>query len=404
MGALRAVQQRRLQRTVAYAAQRSPFYRDMFQRLGVSPADIRTRADLRRLPFTTADDLRDWQRFLCVPAEELAALYTTSGTTGEPKRLYFTGNDVQALTNLSAAALRAGLSGRLVALIALPMRHGLWVGWQSAMRVVQRAGGMALPVGADDLAVTLRWMQRTQPTVIFSSPSHLTALTRLAEQAGYRTRIDQIWTGGEPLTPAQQERFAAYWNAQVVDAYGTTEIGGAQSFKRPGCHAFHLNDVRLVTEIVDPDSGEPAQQGELVYTTLLREAMPLIRYRSGDLGSWAACGCGNPLTAIRLHGRADDMLIAGDMGLYAAAIAAAAGQADGTDGRIQIQLSHVDLIDRMALRVAGHDVDADAVRVALYALYPEMRDRVNSGSLLLEIEADADLGDQIKSVVVEDER
>ena len=401
---LREVQQRRLQRTVAYAAQRSPFYRGMFRRLGLSPAEIGTRTGLRRLPFTTADDLREWRQFLCVPEEQLAALYTTSGATGEPKRVYFTHHDIQAQINLSAAALRAGHPGRLVALIALPMRHGLWVGWQSAMQVVQRAGGLALPVGADDLAVTLRWMQRTSPTAVFSSPSHLIALTRLAEQGGYRARIPQLWVSGEPLAPARQERLAGYWQAQVMDAYGATEIGGAQGFKRPGCRAHHLNALSLVTEIVDPATGEPAAQGELVYTTLLREAMPLLRYRSGDLGAWTDCGCRIPLPAIQLHGRVGDMLIAGDMHLYATAIAAAVGQLAGTDGRIHIRLSRVDLIDHMALRVAGHGVDADAVRAALYALYAEMRDRVRGGSFLLDIEPVADLGDQVKGVVVADER
>jgi phenylacetate-CoA ligase len=341
---------------------------------------------------------------LCVPEDELAAVFTTSGTTGEPKRVYHTFRDVQALTNLGAVALRAGHPGQLVALIALPMSHGLWMGSASAQRAVERAGGLPLPVGADDPRETLKWMQRFEPNVVVSSPSYFTVLTRVAEEAGYCPGLDMVLLGGEVLTGAQKTRFSEYWCAQVFDSYGSTEIGGGQTIALPECTAFNLNDLHLVTEIVDPETGEPADEGELVFTTLMREAMPLLRYRSGDRGRWANCACWLPFNAVQLAGRTDDMIVAGDMNLYGHVIADAAAKVAGSSGRVAIGLDKVELTDRLVLRVEGAGTPEEKVRQALFEVYPELRTNVANGNLVLTIETDVDLGRQIKALKIVDKR
>lgn len=401
---VRDIQSRRLCRTMQYVYRHSPYYREMFNRVGVQPSDIRALDDLRRLPFTTAKDIRDWGRFLCVAEDELAAVFTTSGTTGEPKRVYYSFRDLQTLTNLDAVALRVGHPGRLVTLIALPMSHGLWMGSATAQRVVERAGGLPIPVGADDPQETLKWLQRFEPNVVMSSPSYMTALTREAERAGYRPKLERILLGGEVLTNEQKTRFREYWGAAVYDSYGSTEIGGAQTIALPECTAFNMNDLHLVTEIVNPETGEPADEGELVFTSLTREAMPLVRYRSGDRGRWADCPCPLPFNAVQLAGRTDDMFVAGDMNLFGHVIADAVAKVAGTSGRIVLRLDKAELTDRLTVRVEGRGVSADDVRNPLFAAYPELRVNTANGNLILEIETDVDLGRQIKALKIEDTR
>jgi phenylacetate-CoA ligase len=399
-----SIQTRRLRHTLQYAGRWSPHYREVFQKADFHPGAVRSTAALRRLPFTTATDIRDWRRFLCVPEAECAAVFTTSGTAGEPKRLYFTYRELQALSNFAALALRFRNPGRLVALIVLPTSHGLWIGSATAQRAVERAGGLPLSVGADDPGETLAWMERFEPNVVISSPSCMSALTRRAERAGFRRSLDRILVSGEFCSPAQKQAFSDYWGAQVLDSYGSTETGGGQTLALSGCGAMHLNDLHLVTEIVDPDTGEPAEEGELVFTTLLREAMPLVRYRSGDRGRWSACPCGLPFRAVEVAGRTDDMFVAGDMNLYGNVIANAVARVNGASGRMAILLDRVDLTDRMVLRVEGSGVEDEAVRQALFTAYPELRTNTANENLILEIDPNVNLGSQAKGFKVVDRR
>ncbi|AGL02344.1 phenylacetate--CoA ligase family protein [Desulfoscipio gibsoniae] len=400
---IRKIQLRRLRSTVQYVAVHSPFYREMFKRLGVRPGDIRTVENLQELPFTTDDDIRNWRKFLCVPQDRLAAIFATSGTTGEPKRVYFSYREMQMFTNLYALTARMGHAGRVVGFIALPTRHGLWIGSAIAHRAVERAGGLPIPAGADNTVETIQWMKRFEPNIIFSSPSYMTALTRKAEQEGYRLEIDKVLTGGELLTEEHKKYFHEYWKAQVYDSYGSTEIGGALTIALPGCCAFHFNDLHLLTEIIDPVTGKPAEEGELVFTTLRREAMPLLRYRSGDRARWVECGCGLPFVAAKVLGRTDKMMVVGDMNLYGRVILEAISKISGATGRIAIKLLKSGMTDKMVLRVEG-DVGAQDVRLALLEAYSEMETNIANGNLILEIETGADLGSQIKAIKILDDR
>ena len=285
------------------------------------------------------------------------------------------------------------------------MSHGLWMGWATAQRIVERAGGLPLPVGADDPKETLQWMKRLEPNVLMSSPSYLTVLTRQAQAQGYRPKLDKILVGGETLYEAQRARFVEYWDAQVFDSYGATEIGGGQTIVLPECGgAFHLNDLHLITEIVDPDTGEPAEEGELVFTTLTREAMPLLRYRSGDRAGWTECDCWLPARAIQLQGRVDDMFTAGDMNLYGRVMAKAISQIPGASGHLELLLDKVELADRLLVRVEGNRMKKAKVRQALFDAYPKLGRNTDNGNLILEIETGVDLSDQIKALRIKDKR
>lgn len=398
-----AIQQQRLGDTIRYVATHSPFYRRMFTESGIHPDDIRSISDLEKLPFTTAGDLRQWEEFLCVPEEKLAAVYTTSGTTGEPKRVYYTFREIQALSNLYGIAVRLAHQGRLIALIAMPVGHGLWIGGASVQRAVERAGGLPLNVGADDPRETIKWMQRFAPNILFSSTSYLTALTREAQQSGFHMPLDKIILAGELVTAEHKAVFSQYWGAAVFDSYGSTEIGGAQTIAMPECCAFHLNDFHLITEIIDPVSGKPSQEGELVFTTIRREGMPLVRYRSGDKAQWAECGCWLPLQAVTIKGRTDDMIVAGDMNFYGRVIADAVGRVPGSTGRVAVMVEKEGLADKITVKAEGQ-ADRTVVENALLAEYPQLMVNTKNGSLLLAIEIVQDLGKQIKNVKVHDLR
>ncbi len=348
-----AIQERRLRNTMDYVYARSPFYQRMFDKCGVRPEDIRAAADLHKLAFTNGNDIRQWQDFLCVPEDKLSAVFTTSGTTGEPKRMYYTYREIQMLSNLYGMAIRIAHAGRLVALVALPIGHGLWIGGASVQRAVERAGGLPLNVGADNPRETIKWMKRFSPNVIFSSPSYMTALTHEAQQVGYHYLLDKIILVGELVTLAHKELFSGYWGAAVFDSYGSTEIGGAQTIALPECSAFHLNDLHLITEIIDPVTDKPANEGELVFTTIRRKGMPLVRYRSGDKASWAECTCWLPLRAIKIKGRTDDMIVAGDMNLFGRVIADAVSTVSGATGRILLMVVKDGLADKLTIKVEG---------------------------------------------------
>jgi phenylacetate-CoA ligase len=398
------IQRLRLRRTMHYAYNHSPFYRDVFEGHRIRPGDIRQLSDLQELPFTTSDAIRDPHRCLCVPEDQVSAVFTTSGSTGEPKRVYFTWRDTQMLTNLAAVFLRVRHPGRLWVLIALPIGHGLWIGTPTATRIVERAGGLSIPVGSGDPAQTLRWMQRFKPNVLMSCPSYMTALTREAERGAYQMRLDEILLSGEMLSADHKRYFHEYWGALISDAYGTTEMGGAQAIAGPECTAFSLNELHLATEIVDPATRNPADEGELVFTTLGREAMPLVRYRSGDRVRWADCPCWLPVRGIQLLGRIDDMIVAGDMNLYGQVIADRIARVPAATGRVELVLDKVELTDRLRLRVEGTDPNPEEIRQAVYDAYPEMPMNIQNGNLILEIETGVDLGDQIKALQIVDRR
>ncbi|HHH83241.1 MAG TPA: phenylacetate--CoA ligase family protein [Chloroflexi bacterium] len=404
-GWIRPYQSRRVRWTIRHAYQKSPFYRERLDRLGIRPRDVQQPEDLHRLPLTWPEDLREWDRFLCVPVDSAVAVFTSAGTTGEPKRVYFSQGDLQSLIHFGALAARLRWVGPMTALIVLPMRHGLWIGWNTALRVVERAGGLPLPVGGEDLEDALRWLQRFEPQIIIASPTHMMGLTRAAQAAGYRKPVPVILLGGEPLDAEREGLFADYWQAQIYDSYGATEIGGAQSIRMPGCTAFHLNDLHLLTEIVDPASGLPAQEGVLAFTTLRREAMPLIRYVVGDRAVRSPCVCGLQTTTIALQGRMDDLIIVADQALSGQGILdALAPLSPQAEMRVECCVDRVQGVDRLRLSISAEGLSAERVRRSLLERYTGLRTVLEQGLLTLEIETGADLADPLKPFRLRDLR
>jgi phenylacetate-CoA ligase len=361
--------------------------------------------------LTTADDLAEPSRFRCVTEGQIAHVFATSGTTADPKVVFFTAGDLRRGVNLAVAAadllprFRVARPARLVALIALP--QGLWIGSSQAERLVAGSGGLALPIGMPPPDAALKALRHFGANTLITSPSYLAALTHGAPAARRPTTVRLIITGGELLSDEQRSYFVASWGAPILNTYGMTELGGGQAFALPGCRGLHLNETQVLAEILDPETGRASAHGELVFTTLAREAMPLLRYRSGDLGAWAGCRCGLPLRAFTIEGRVGDMFVAGDLNLYGRRIAEALRQVPGASGRVEIVIDKVGDTDRVTLRVervGGAEVREADVRAAILGIYPEMRASLDARVLEVRIEPVEQLNAGAKAYRVNDRR
>ncbi len=315
--------ERWLRQAVLYAWRHSPFYRDRFKEWGVSPEDIRTIKDLAKLPFTTASDLaRDPRQFLAVPQAAVQYIWETGGSTGRPKRAFFTRWEVRRLVLTAAyAMILRGVKPGDTAQICFAYGRPSWPIGSFLQSALEMCGVLIIPSGNDlSVEAQLHTIQEMGTNLLFCTPSYLHRLTEegqhYADLATLGVRM--ITVGAEPLSESFRNQVEEVWGgATVFDSYGMIEMGNliaGECHRRQGLHL----SPDLIVEVIDPVSGEllpPNSRGELVYTPLLRKAMPLLRYRSGDLSRLLSGNCACRLMPTpridRILGRADDMTFLG---------------------------------------------------------------------------------------------
>lgn len=319
--ALEQLQLKRLQETVGRLAQRVPFYQRKFAELGVRPEQIRTLADARRLPFTTSADLRATypDGLLAVAREEPVRLHTSSGTTGKPKALFFSRQDVNNAAELIARSLVAtGVTGKDV--FQNMMSYGLFTGGLVMHYGAEKVGCLVIPAGPGTSERQLMLMQDFGTTAVHILPSYALYFANFLEQKGIDPRRDlalrKAFVGAEPHTEETRRRIEQAFRLDVYNSYGLTEMNGpGVAFECEHKAGMHLWEDNYLLEIIHPETGEPlaeGETGELVLTSLKREAMPLLRYRTRDITSVVPelCACGRTHRRInRITGRSDDMLI-----------------------------------------------------------------------------------------------
>jgi phenylacetate-CoA ligase len=327
-----------LQEQLAYLEASSSFYAE---RLRGVREHVRTAADLRLLPFTTKDELRDGQRrnpplgqHLCAPRDRLVRMHVTSGTTGDPVAVGFTERDHRANSAVGGEAFRiAGVRSDDV--VAHCLNYALYAGGIADHMALEASGATVVPVGTGQSRRLLELIPKLGITGIFGTLSFPAYLASRAREAGLdpaELGLRHIVTAGEPgagLAAARVE-IERSWGATVADSFGMSDVWstmGGECGEGEGLHLTVLDHA--VLELVDPDSGEPVEledgaSGELVWTHLRREASPLLRYRSSDLGRvWTApCPCGRGSPRIRIDGRRDDMLRVQAVNVYPQAIGA----------------------------------------------------------------------------------
>ncbi len=358
---LRELQLRRLRDCVARAGQ-VPFYREALAGAKASPGDIRSLDDVRRLPFTTKEDLRRAYPFglMAVPRAQLARLHGSSGTTGKPTIVGYTAEDLDNWSNLCARFLVAG--GLLPKhLVHIAFGYGLFTGGFGLHYGVEKVGAAVLPVSAGNTQRQVMLLADLQADVLICTPSYALNIAEVAVQEGLDPRALRLsfgHFGGEPWTEDMRCRIEQELGLQAFNNYGLSEVLGpgvsGECCRRDG---MHIQEDHFLVECLDPDTLEPAPcgaPGELVITTLTKQAMPLLRYRTRDITilNDAPCACGR--TGIRMGriiGRSDDMLIIRGVNVFPSQIEEALLRVEGAAPHYLIEVDRPGNLDEITVRV-----------------------------------------------------
>ncbi len=348
---LSEIQIRGLKWTVAHAYNNSAFYRLRLDQAGIGPEDIRTLDDLRRLPFTGANDLRDGYPFplLSVPFEKVVRIHASSGTTGKRKVLAYTRKDVEDWASMFARCYEmAGLTREDRVQIAVG--YGLWTAGAGFQLGCERFGAMAIPVGPANSEIHCQMLLDMQSTVFCATASMALLIAEEIEQRGLggKLALKKFIFGAERHSCQMRRRIQEITGAEhLFDIPGLTECYGPGTGLECAAHqGLHYWADYFILEIINPETLEPVQPGEIgemVITTLMKEAAPLIRYRTRDLTRFIPepCPCGNPFPRHdHLLGRSDDMFIFRAVNIYPGQIDHVLSQVPGLGSEYQVHLSH----------------------------------------------------------------
>ena len=327
-GSLERLQLGRLRETIEHVAAHVPFYQHKLAEAGVEATDIRSLDDLRRLPFTTNADLRATypRGLVATPPGELLRLHTSSGTTGKPKALFFSRGDVDNAAELIARAMTmAGVTTDDV--FQNMMTYGLFTGALVMHYGAEKVGCLVIPAGPGNSERQLLLMQDFRSTVVHVTPSYALYFAGYLESKGIDPRRDlalrKAFVGAEPYTEESRGKIEKALGVEVYNSYGLSEMNGpGVAFECPHQSGMHLWEDHFIAEVVDPQTGEPVPEGEcgeLVLTTLCREAMPILRYRTRDITAFVPgpCACGRSHRRLaRITGRTDDVLVVRGVNIY----------------------------------------------------------------------------------------
>ncbi len=359
---LERLQLGRLQKTVARAAARVPLYRERLRKAGVTARDIRSLADLTRLPFTTKTDFRDTYPFglLAVPLERIVRIHVSSGTTGKPTVVAYTRRDLQTWTDVMARTVMAG-GVRPGDVVHNAYGYGLFTGGLGFHYGAERVGAAVIPISGGFTERQLMALQDFGSTVLCSTPSYALYLAEAIEEAGIAPKSLRLrvgFFGAEPWTEGMRQALEGRLHLMALNIYGLSEvIGPGVAVECPKRSGMHVAEDHFLAEVVDPTTLEPVapgQTGELVFTTLTKEAIPLLRYRTRDLTTIdrTVCKCGRTLVRIgRITGRSDDMLIIRGVNVYPSQIEHALTQMAGVEPHYLLVVRREGSLDTLEVRV-----------------------------------------------------
>jgi phenylacetate-CoA ligase len=365
--ALEAIQLRRLQNTVERVYANVPFYREQFKKRNVSPADIRSLEDIHRLPFTTKQDLRDSYPYgmFAVPMDHVVRIHASSGTTGQATVVGYTARDIQTWAELMARSLAAGGADR-TDIIHNAFGYGLFTGGLGVHYGAEKLGASVIPVSGGNTKRQVLIMKDFGPTVMTATPSYALHLAEVANEMGVDfkdLKFRHGIFGAEPWSETMRAEIERKLDLVAVDIYGLSEVMG------PGvsneCHeaknGLHIFEDHFIPEIIDPKTLEPlpyGEKGELVFTTITKEAFPVIRYRTRDITSLnpEPCICGRThLRMDRVTGRSDDMLIIRGVNVFPSQIETVLMDTAGLTPHYQLVVDREGPLDVLTVRVEVSD-------------------------------------------------
>jgi phenylacetate-CoA ligase len=360
---IRALQLEKLQKQVAWAYERVSWYREHFQERGLKPADIQSLADIARLPFTDKQVLRDTYPYgLCaVPLDDVVRLHSSSGTTGKPIVIGFNRRDLDIWSDCVARLVAmAGVTRADRAQMAFG--YGMFTGGFGLHYGCEKLGCMMVPAGSGNTERHLMMIEDYKTTVLISTPSYAMHMCEVGEACGFDWKAASLRVGlfgGEPCTPSLKREIESRMHIVCTDNYGLTELSG------PGVggeclssrEQNHLAEDHFLWEVIDPDTGEPlpeGREGELVLSTLDRQAFPMLRYRTHDLTTITteACACGRTHARMaKVRARTDDMLIVRGTNIFPTQVEDALALIQGVTPHYRIVLDNDSGLDRMTIMV-----------------------------------------------------
>ncbi|MBC2874337.1 MULTISPECIES: phenylacetate--CoA ligase PaaK [Streptomyces] len=356
---LAALQRERLRATLRHAYDNVAFYRRAFDEAGVRPEDCRTPADLPRFPFTTKADLRAHYPYgmFAVPRERIRRLHASSGTTGEPTVVGYTERDLDTWAGLVARSLRAA-GARPGDTVHVAYGYGLFTGGLGAHYGAERLGCTVIPASGGMTARQVRLIRDLRPDVIMVTPSYMLTMLDELERQGVDPRTTSLRVGvfgAEPWTAEMRREIEERCGLDAVDIYGLSEVMGpgvAQECVETK-DGLHLWEDHFYPEIVDPVTGEPlsdGEPGELVLTSLTKEAMPVVRYRTRDLTRLLPGTARVFRRMDRITGRSDDLIIVRGVNLFPGQIEAVLLRVPGVAPHFQLRLTREGRMDRLTVR------------------------------------------------------
>lgn len=359
---MQAIQLDRLQTVIHRVYEKVPYYRQLFDKYGVSPQDIKRLEDIVKLPFTGKEALIDNYPFglFAVPMKEIVRVHASSGTTGKQKVIGYTRHDVRTWSALVARIVSmAGVTDEDVAQVCFG--YGLFTGGFGLHYGLEKVGAAIIPSSTGNTERQLALMQDFGTTVMIATPSYALYMAEVAEDMGIDTSKLKLRVGlfgAEPCSDNMKNAIEQRWHIRATDNYGLSELGGPGVAGECECgEGMHINEDQFFPEVIDPETGVPlgcGQVGELVLTSLTKEAFPIVRYRTRDITMLInePCSCGR--TTIRMKKvvtRADDMLIIKGVNVYPSQIESIVMETEGVGPHYQLIVSQKGYLDDLEVQV-----------------------------------------------------
>ncbi len=373
--ALEALQLKRLQNMVERVYNLVPFYKQKLDENRVKPEDIKSLDDLKRLPFTTKQDLRDNYPFgmFTLPLEQIVRVHASSGTTGKPTVVGYSKRDIDVWSELMARSFAASGVGR-GDIIQNAYGYGLFTGGLGAHYGGEKLGATVIPISGGNTKKQIMIMKDFQSTVLTATPSYVLYLAETLKDMGI-TKDDLSLKvgilGAEPWSEEMRNSIEEKLGIDAIDIYGLSEImgPGVAIECKEAKHGLHIWEDAFIPEIIDPETGEvlkDGEEGELVITTIAKDAMPLVRYRTRDITRLIKepCICGRTHRRIeRIKGRSDDMLIIRGVNIFPSQIESLLMETEGVEPHYQIIVDRVNNLDVLEVKVeVSEEIFSDEIK------------------------------------------
>ena len=386
---MEALQLERLKWMVRFCYDRIPLYHKRMEEAGVTPDQIKTLTDIRRIPFTNKADLRDTYPFglFGAPMKDIVRIHASSGTTGKPTVVGYTKNDLDNWSEMMARIVY-GVGANEDTIVQIAFGYGMFTGALGLHYGLERVGAAVVPCSSGNSEKQLMFMRDFKTNCLVATPSYALYLSELAKESGYpmsdyHLRLGLL--GSEGCTPEMRDQIEKNWGMFVTDNYGLSETGGpgmsGECMERDG---LHINEDFYLCEIIDPNTGEvlePGSTGELVVTTLTKEGIPMLRYRTKDITRlhYEPCACGR--THVRMDkvmGRTDDMLIIKGVNVFPSQIESVLVGMENVGPHYQLVVRKRNYLDTLEVKVELVDASLLESFGELQALQKKIHDRLKS--------------------------